>query len=154
MSMEFWYGAIFSAVLFLMGSIISVFSSDLRAYFLTWQKDKTLRGLDLRIRKAEFELSRHERLASDPVAATAFFWSGLYLLITMVLLFALLGFLLFQIDSALFCHFGTGFVIVAWFIVYMLANMLHRRADTLRDSQTYVSTLKQHIKKLKARLPN
>lgn len=154
MSMEFWYGAIFSAVLFLMGSIISVFSSDLRAYFLTWQKDKTLRGLDLRIRKAEFELSRHERLASDPAAATAFFWSGLYLLITITLLLAMLGFLASQINSALFRHFGTGFVIVTWLIVYTLAHVLHRQADALRDSQTYVSALKQHIRNLKARLPH
>jgi len=151
-SAEFWYGVIVSAVLFAVGSAISIFSADIRQYYRAWWNDRRLRGTALQIRKLERELQDHENMTKNPAAASAFFWAGLFLVIVLLMLFGLVGFLAMQLSNELWRALGAVLCAFMWFLVYTLANSLHKRAKALSRPALHAAQLGERLDKLRAKL--
>ena len=152
MSAEFWYGMIVSAVLFAVGSAISIFSTDIRQYYKAWRDDRRLRGTALKISKLEQELQDHENMAENPAIASAFFWSGLFLVIVLLMLLSLVGFLVMHLRSELWRPIGTVLFAVTWLMAYGVASALHKRAMALRRPASHAAKLNDRLDKLRARL--
>lgn len=152
MSQEFWFGVLVSGALFAAGSIISIFGSDIRRYALEWHRNRALRGNSLRLAKLERELALHTLRTDNPGVASAFFWSGLYLLIVLLMLLVLMFFLIYQIQSPSIRQVLWIFFGVAWITCYTAANELHSKANQLRHPTLRAEELKMKIETLKEKL--
>ncbi len=152
MSQEFWLGVGVSAALFCAGALISVFGSDIRQYCLAWWQDRTLRGNSLKLAKLEQDLEMHELRASNQNVASAFFWSGLFLIIVLVMMLILIAFLVYQIQSPVIRQAMMAFFGVTWFSCFGVAHELHEKAMQLRRPDERARALKSRIEGLKKRL--
>lgn len=153
MSEEFWLGVLVSSALFGIGTLVSIFSSDIRSYILTWRKNRTLKGVALKIAKTERELSQHQHLSSNHVVASAYFWSGLFLILMLGLLLGLAAFLSHQIsESSGLRPFLGAMIGLGWLILYAFSNELYTRANSLRCPEVRTKALEAKLNELRGRL--
>ncbi len=145
MSPEFWYGAVLSAALFIVGIAVSVFSSDIRSYVGIWRRDRRLRGTQLRIRKLERDLEVLERYLRLPGSANAFFWSGLFSLIEFALLVTLFAIVASSTEIALLR--AVGAIAMTFFVLAMFGFVAfaRRRAEMLVDAEESSSRIKAEL---------
>jgi hypothetical protein len=148
--MEFWYGVLFSTFLFVLGTIISIFASDVRSYVITWQKDRALRGKALQLKKLKRDLEIHEQLVADPGSVAAFFWSGLYLIISVAMLIAFMGFVVTHAPDGWAKKSGEIMITVSCSVCYLAASFLFRKACTLINPSEQSAKLQSKIKALEA----
>lgn len=151
MSQEFWLGVLVSGALFAAGSLISIFGSDIRRYVMEWRRNRALRGNSLRLAKLERELALHTLRAENPGLASAFFWSGLFLLIVLLMLLVLMFFLIYQLQSPSVRQLLWALFGVAWITCYAVANELHSKADQLRHPTLRSELLKKKIERLRGK---
>lgn len=152
MSQEFWLGVGVSTALFGIGTLVSIFSSDIRQYFLAWWRNRALRGKSLKLAKLEQDLEMHELRASNPGIASAYFWSGLFLIIVLVMMLVLIAFLVYQLQSAPVRQALLVFFGVTWFLCFGMAYELHEKAMQLRRPEDRARALNIQIEGLKKKL--
>ena len=152
MSQEFWLGVLVSGVLFAIGSLISIFGSDIRLYYAEWQKNRSLHGISLKIAKIERELAQSERLANNPGVAAAYFWAGTFQVLQMFLLFIISCLLIYNLGESRFKPYGIAAVGFLWLACYAMVSSWYERAASLRWPLVHMSRLKAKLEELRERL--
>jgi len=126
MSTEFWLGVVISAILFLAGSLISVFAEDIRQRFKAWQASGRLRGTALRIDLLRRKIGEIEFYRNNPGALTAYLWQGFYLLLQFIAVVIFCIWVTEWTDIPLLRIFGKvvglSFGFIAWIFILMIAK--------------------------------
>jgi len=151
MSSEFWLGTAITALLFVIGSVISVisvFAEDIRQSYKAWRHSRRLRGTDLRIHQLQRRISEIEFYRTNPEALSAMLWHGFYLLLQLTIVIIFFVYMTWESDVALIRSAGKLAGLLFGFALWIFLQAIVRKTERLSRPDIEAPKLAAELAKL------